>query len=114
LIVDPGQIHVELDGLKIISLENVDWNSDDNFLWSINKTEKDSLEHLQMIFHRYTKSFFISSIILHLFLRSSGSTSFPKPIQYTNRSILNLSVILTDINKKFYTENDTVLAWGAL
>jgi len=64
LIVEPGQMHVELDGLKTISLENVDWNGDDNFVCSINKTQKDSLEDLQMIFHRYTKSFFY--IIYHI------------------------------------------------
>ncbi len=57
LVVGPGQIPIELDGLKVIPLENVDWNGDDNFTCSINKAERDTLEHLQMIFHRYKNHF---------------------------------------------------------
>jgi hypothetical protein len=56
-VVGPGQIPIELDGLKVIPLENVDWNGDDNFTCSINKAERDTLEHLQMIFHRYKNHF---------------------------------------------------------
>jgi long-subunit acyl-CoA synthetase (AMP-forming) len=63
LIIEPGQIHVELDGLKVIPLENIDWNScDDNFPCSFNKTDSDSLERIQIIFHRYTKSYYIRSV----------------------------------------------------
>jgi long-subunit acyl-CoA synthetase (AMP-forming) len=67
LIVGPGQIHIELDGLKIIPLENVYWNDNNNsFSCSINKMQKDSLEQVQLILHRYIKLFFILSVILLL------------------------------------------------
>ncbi len=113
LIVGPGQIQIELDGLKIISLENVDFDGDDNFPCSFKELEKNFLEDVQMIFHRYIKSFFY--IIYHItFNSSSGSTSFPKSILYTNRSILNTPVLQMDTNKDFFNENDTVLAWGVL
>jgi len=49
-----------------------------------------------------------------IFNCSSGSTSFPKPIKYTNRGIFYLPMIQTNINKQFWTENDAILAWGAL
>ena len=55
LIVGPGQIHVELDGLAILQLEQVDWNVGDIFPSPTKKTDNDSLESLQMIFHRYVK-----------------------------------------------------------
>lgn len=50
LIVGPGQISVEVDGLKIIPLAKVDWNdsTSDSYVTS----SKDSLECDQMIFHR--------------------------------------------------------------
>jgi acyl-CoA synthetase (AMP-forming)/AMP-acid ligase II len=57
LIVGPGQIHIELDGLTILPLEQVNWNVDDTFSDRIQKTDNDSLERLQMILHRYVKLF---------------------------------------------------------
>jgi hypothetical protein len=59
LIVGPGQIHVEADGLTILPLEQVDWNVDDMFPGPIKEPDNDSLERLQMIFHRYAKLFLI-------------------------------------------------------
>ena len=59
LVIGPGQIHVELDGLKIIPLENVNWDEhDDDISCSFNNKEKDSLEQVRVILHRYIKSYF--------------------------------------------------------
>lgn len=59
LVIGPGQIHVELDGLQIISLESVNWDEhDDNIAYSFNNKGKDSLEEVRVILHRYTKYYF--------------------------------------------------------
>ena len=52
LIIGPGQTHVKFDGLKVIELEPVDWNGNDNFPCSIHQTDNDVLERPQIILHR--------------------------------------------------------------
>jgi acyl-CoA synthetase (AMP-forming)/AMP-acid ligase II len=65
LIVGPGQMHVELDGLTILPLEQVDWNVGDTFPSPPNKkTDNDSLESLRMIFHRYVKLPFLMLLMI--------------------------------------------------
>ncbi|CAF1205772.1 unnamed protein product, partial [Didymodactylos carnosus] len=54
------------------------------------------LDEIQMIFH------------------SSGSTAYPKPVRLTNRYFFNMYYFTSSVNKDWYTENDVVLAWGAL
>ncbi|CAF3948920.1 unnamed protein product, partial [Adineta steineri] len=96
LVIESGQIRIELDGLKLIPLENVDWNKNYNSSQSINRTEKDSLENIQLILH------------------SSGSTAFPKPIRLTNRGLFYIHQVQASANKGFREEGDVVLTLGAL
>ncbi|CAF0799195.1 unnamed protein product [Adineta steineri] len=96
LVIEPGQIQIELDGLKLIPLENIDWNKNYNSSQPINRTEKGSLEDSQLILH------------------SSGSTAFPKPIHFTNRGLFYVHEVQSNANNGYRNENDVVLTFGAL
>jgi len=52
LIVGQGQIPIAVDGVKMIRLENIDWNVVNSTSYPSVQSNNNSLEHLQMIFHR--------------------------------------------------------------
>jgi acyl-CoA synthetase (AMP-forming)/AMP-acid ligase II len=73
----------------------------------------DELEQVRIIFHRYAcrlqKRFIIS--ITYMFVCSSGSTSFPKAIRLATRCLFGyFETYALEMNKAFWTDEDTVLA----
>lgn len=52
LVVGPGQIPIEIDGVKVITLEEVDMNVVNNTTYPFVSSNENLLERVQMIFHR--------------------------------------------------------------
>ena len=77
-------------------------------------TKADGLEQIRIIFHRYAFKLKIIRLLLFIHLNihfSSGSTSFPKPIRLATRCLFGyFETYSLEMNKAFWTDEDTVLA----
>ncbi|CAF0959524.1 unnamed protein product [Didymodactylos carnosus] len=89
-----------VEQLKNLTLESV----------KLDELDITSLQQSTLSFPKFAETEDRIQMIFH----SSGSTSFPKPIHFLGKNILDYYDIFTSVNSEYWKENDTVLLWGSL